>query len=150
MRNVAGLGKALCILRLGREMGEPQRNVFCAWYPLCLNVHIKHHKRRFDCSRCARYRPIHLEAEEVIEDALNCAHFLHELFFGDYSEEWEMEKVDQDYVKVPLELIRSFQNVLFLFAGNAQAMLNIGKKISQLGDDLKSRISAGEDNELIE
>ena len=131
-------------------MKEVVRHLWCAYYPACLSVHVRCGKGRFDCSRCVRYRPLHLEVEEVIEDALNCAEFLNALFFGKLPEEGEMEKVDQDYVKVPLELIRSFQNVLFLFAGNAQAMLNIGKKISQLGDDLKSRIPEGEQNDLIE
>ena len=124
--------------------------MWCVHYPSCLSVHVRCGKGRFDCSRCVRYRPIHLEAEEVIEDALNCAEFLNALFFGKLPEEGEVEKADQDYVKIPLDLIRSFQNVLFLFAGNAQAMINIGNRISQLGDDLKYRISAKGDDEQLE
>jgi hypothetical protein len=133
-------------------MDELQRNLWCVHYPFCLDVHVRYCKRKFTCLRCKRYKPIHLEAEEVIEDALNCAQFLHALFFGKLSEEGEVEKDTEglDYVRIPLNLIRSFQNALFLFAGNAQALINIGNQMSKLGDDLKSRIPEGEQNDLIE
>ena len=129
------------------------RNLFCVHYPMCLDMHVRCGKRRFTCIRCARYRPIHLEAEEAIEDALNCAELLHALFFGlPEEEEWTLTQDIKGtvYVRVPLDLIRSFQNALFLFAGNAQVMINIGNQLSQLGDDLGSRISAREEGESLE
>jgi hypothetical protein len=134
------------------EMDEPERNVFYAWYPLCLNGHIRHNKPRFDCSRCARYRHLHLQPEEIFEDAPNCSQFLHELFFGNYSEEWELKQVRQGtvYVRVPLSLIQSFQNALFIFAAPTKALINIGNRIAQIADDLKCRIAAKGDDEQLE
>ena len=44
-------------------MREVVRHLWCVHYPACLSVHVRCGKGRFDCSRCARYRPIHLEAE---------------------------------------------------------------------------------------
>ena len=128
------------------------RNLFCVHYPMCLDMHVRCSKRKFTCAGCQRYKPIHLEAEEVIEDALNCAEFLNALFFRDLSEEWEMAKdtQSQEFVRVPLDLIRSFQNALFLFVGNAQAIINIGNQLAQLGDNLGNRISAREEDESLE
>jgi hypothetical protein len=116
-----------------------------------LNVHIRHHKRRFDCSRCARYRPIHLEAEEAVEEGIRCGEFLHALFFG-LPEEWEMEEDTSGtvYVKVPLDLIQRFQRALFVFVGNTKSLIDAGNRLAQLGDDLKCRIAAKEEDQQLE
>jgi len=129
------------------------RYLYCKHYPGCLHLHARLNKQWFSCGGCRQYKPLYLDPEDIIEEALNVGEFLHALFFGLPEEEERTLTHDTDdtvYVKVPLDLIRSFQNALFLFAGNAQVMINIGNQLSQLGDDLGSRISAREEGESLE
>jgi len=134
------------------EMDE-LRYLYCKHYPGCLHLHARLDKQWFSCGGCRQYKPLYLDPEDIIEEALNVGEFLHALFFGlPEEEEWTLTQDTKGtvYVKVPLDLIRSFQNALFLFAGNAQAMINIGNQLIQLGDDLKQRITAGEEDEILE
>ena len=63
-------------------MGSYVRRLHCVWYPACLSCHVRNNKGRFTCAGCLRYKPINLDLADLVEDALACAHFLHELFFS--------------------------------------------------------------------
>jgi hypothetical protein len=93
-------------------MDELQRNLWCVHYPFCLDVHVRYCKRKFTCLRCKRYKPIHIEAEEVVEEAVRCGEFLHALFFGvdPYPRGDGMRRKipEQEMVTVPAHLVKGF------------------------------------------
>ena len=141
----AGVDSPLCIPNPVVKMDEI-RHLYCKHYPSCLHLHARLVKRFFSCAGCRQYKPLQLDPEDVVDEIFNVAAFMRALFLGVEEEESEMEKGTEGavYVKVPLEIIRSFQHALFLFAENAQAVINLGNRMAQIGDDLKQRITAGE------
>jgi hypothetical protein len=139
-------------------MVGPVRNIFCSWYPSCLSIHVRHNKRRFNCSRCVRYRPIHLTPEEVVEEGIKCGEFLNALFFGvdPYAEKEEMKKQfsDDEMVLVPARFLRglmfSFTQGMSYFAGTSNliqkldGILKQGKLHGQQFSDVSGNTSERE------
>jgi len=127
-------------------MDEFQRNLWCSFYPFCLDVHVRCSKRKFTCIGCKRYRPIHLEAEEAIEDGVRCGEFLNALFFGLHEEE-EMPKKLQphdspsEFVSVPVNLLRSLLYSLNSGIEFLQSSYNLAQRLNEV---LKQREKHGQ------
>ncbi len=119
-------------------MDEPRRNIFCAFYPFCLDIHVRYGKRRFACVNCKRYKPLHFTAAEIIEEAVKCGEFLHELFFGtDPYEGYKMRKQfsDDEMLQVPVWVLRgimsSFTQGMHHFAGTSNLIQKINDILKQ-------------------
>ena len=124
------------------KVGEPARNLWCAFYPFCLDVHVWHSKRKFTCIGCARYRPIHLDAETAVEDGISCGHFLHALFFGvDYEVTTLKKKEDQESVVVPVRLLRG---LLYSFSMGMTYLKSTSNIAAQLESILKQEKDNGQ------
>lgn len=141
-------------------MIEPRRNLFCSWYPLCLNVHIRHNKRRFTCVSCRQYRPLYFTPEEIVEEAVKCGEFLNALFFGvdPYHNEKGIQEMkrnlsDDEMVAVPARLLKglvfSFTQGMHYFAGTSNLIkkldeiLNEGKRAERISG-ISGNTSEGE------
>ena len=125
-------------------MAKPVRNVFCSWYPFCLNVHVRNNKLYFTCSGCTRYRPLFFTPEEIAADALSCAALLRELFFGpDPYERDEMKKTfsDDEMVLVPARFLKG---IIFSFAQGMSYFTGTSNLIEKLDGILKREKTHGQ------
>ena len=101
------------------------RNFYCRHYPGCLALHARLGKYKFSCAACQRYKPIHLETEDIVEEGVRCGELLNALFFGvDCQETKARGKVkrsfsDDELVAVPARLLRglvsSFSHGMYSF-----------------------------------
>ena len=141
-------------------MDEP-RNLFCAFYPFCLDIHVRYGKRRFTCIACKRYKPIHLTPEEVVEEGIKCGEFLNALFFGvdPYEVRGEMKKKlsDDEVVLVPARILKglvvSFAQGMNYFTGTSNLIEELSKILEgkshgqQFGDPSGDTSEGGPDAE---
>ena len=117
------------------------RNLFCVHYPMCLDMHLRCSKRKFTCAGCQRYKPIHLETEDIVEDGVRCGELLNALFFGvDCQETKARGKVkrsfsDDELVAVPARLLRglvsSFSNGMYSFGGTSILIKKLDEILKQ-------------------
>ena len=125
------------------KIGEPQRNLWCSYYPFCLDIHVRYEKTRFSCARCVRYRPIHLEVEDIVEEAVRCGEFLRALFFGLPEEEMprRIQEAPSEFVSVPVHLLRGLIYSFYQGMESLQSSYNITIKLEEV---LKQREKRGQ------
>ena len=119
------------------------RYLYCKHYPGCLHLHARLDKQWFSCAGCRQYKPLYLDPEDIIEEALNVGEFLHALFFGLPEEEEMLKKLQEpsEFVSVPVDLLRGLIHSLYKGMESFQSSYNLAAKLNEV---LKHREKHGQ------